>query len=300
MHQAVQLARALKADAVVTLLDEGPLPWPLLQSLNNQVPIIVVGNTEEEIQPAAELGLNTVALRMEQSTVLERLTQALLEGVADELLAPSALVVVAYSGIESGAVDTVSVISLQEHLGRLTARDLRRLETSVPLETLRLVVDLAVDIGREGREAHPIGTLFVVGDTRRVLQYCRPAGFDPVRGYKRSERNLRDPRTREAIKEIAALDGAIIVSADGTVERACQIIQPGPTKITLSKGLGARHVAAASISRATRAVAVAVSQSSGTVRLFQHGEVVLRIEPLRRAMKWVEFEYEPPGGGDGG
>ena len=30
------------------------------------------------------------------------------------------------------------------------------------------------------------------------------------------------------------------------------------------------------------------------VRLFQDGEVVLRIEPMRRAMKWREFDFDPP------
>jgi hypothetical protein len=59
--------------------------------------------------------------------------------------------------------------------------------------------------------------------------------------------------------------------------------------------LGSRHWAAAAISRATKAVAVTVSQSNGTVRIFQNGEVVLRIEPLhRRPMVWKDFEYEPP------
>ncbi len=44
-------------------------------------------------------------------------------------------------------------------------------------------------------------------------------------------------------------------------------------------------------------MAVTVSQSNGTVRIFQNGEVVLRIEPyLRRPMVWKEFEYEPPEG----
>ena len=34
--------------------------------------------------------------------------------------------------------------------------------------------------------------------------------------------------------------------------------------------------------------------STGTVRIFQEGIVVLRIEPLDRAMKWQAFEFEPP------
>ena len=42
-------------------------------------------------------------------------------------------------------------------------------------------------------------------------------------------------------------------------------------------------------------MAVTVSQSNGTVRIFQNGEVMLRIEPIhRRPMVWKDFEYEPP------
>jgi hypothetical protein len=37
-----------------------------------------------------------------------------------------------------------------------------------------------------------------------------------------------------------------------------------------------------------------VSETNGTVRLFINGEVMLRIEPFRRAMKWKDFVYEPP------
>ncbi len=64
--------------------------------------------------------------------------------------------------------------------------------------------------------------------------------------------------------------------------------------ITLSKGLGSRHWAGAAISQKTKAIAVVVSQSSGSVRLFQNGELVLRIEPMDQAVKWKEFNYEPP------
>ena len=124
---------------------------------------------------------------------------------------------------------------------------------------------------------------------------ARPVGFDPVKGYGRKERNLGDARVREGMKEIAQLDGAFIVSADGTVEAACRYVDSSAATITLSKGLGARHWAAAAISRATKAVAVTVSESNGTVRIFQNGEIVLRIEPHhRRPMIWREFDLQPP------
>ncbi len=293
---AVQLSQVVEADALLVVLD-GPTDWVKLKEKSAGMKILVAADLEDELEGAKESGLETVVVNMPTAPVFEKLTQALLESVADEILVPGAEVVAVYSGFEAGKIDSISYIRLDEHLGRLTARDLRALETSVPLDTLKTVVALAVDIGREGREGKPVGTLFVVGDTRQVTKYCYPAGFDPIRGYNRSERKLQDARTREAVKEIAQLDGAIIVAADGTVERACQIMDAPHANLTLSKGLGSRHWAAAAISRVTKAITVVVSESNGTVRLFQNGEVMLRIEPFRRPMKWKDFGYEPPTAG---
>lgn len=291
---AIRLAETAEADAVLLLL-EGPADWPRLKKLAAEQKVLVAADTPEQLDGAREAGLEPVALNMTESPVYDRLTQALLEAVADDLLKPGARVVSIYSAFDAEVMDSVSVINLGEHLDRLTGRDLRQLETRVPLDTLKVVVDLAVEIGREGREGKPVGTMFVVGDTRKVLARSHSVGFDPVRGYGRKDRNLMDARVREGIKEIAQMDGAIIVSSDGTVEAACRYVDSSAANVTLSKGLGARHWAAAAISRATKAVAVTVSESNGTVRIFQNGEVMLRIEPLhRRPMVWKDFEYQPP------
>jgi DNA integrity scanning protein DisA with diadenylate cyclase activity len=256
--------------------------------------VLLASDKDEDLADAADNGIKTIRLPRADGPVYEQLTQALLEAVADDLLAPGADVVAIYSGFEADALDSVSVIHLDEHLRRLTSRDLRELETSVPLDTLKSVVDLAVDIGREGREGKRVGTMFVVGNPRKVMACCHSIGFDPVKGYQRKERLLSDPRVREGIKEIAQMDGAFVVSPDGVVQAAAQYIDASAAGITLSKGLGARHWAAASISKTTDAVAVTVSESSGTVRIFHDGEVVLRIEPFHRPMKWKDFEVEPP------
>ncbi len=293
LELATRLAQTVEADALMVVLD-GPTDWQKLKERASRIKLLVSADQADKLAGAREAGLDTVIVNLPDAPVFEMLTLALLEAVADDILMPGAAVIAVYSGFEANKIDSVSYIELDEHLGRLTARDLRQLETNVPLGTLKTVVDLAVDIGREGREGKPVGTLFVVGDTRKVLNYCHPAGFDPVRGHKRDERDLHDPRAREAVKEIAQLDGALIVTSDATVERACQIVDAPHANLTLSKGLGARHWAAAAISRATDAIAVVVSETNGTVRLFMNGEVMLRIEPFRRAMKWKDFDYEPP------
>src|SRR5262249_47055831 len=220
-----------------------------------------------------------------------------LEAIRSDRLRQGADVVALYNGIgveedAPGPIDSLSVLHLGEHLERLTAQNLRSLDTQVPLETLRAVVDLATEIGREGREGHPLGTMFVAGDTRKVLAMSRPMNFNPFRGYSNAERDVRDRNVREQIKDIAQLEGAILIRRDGVAVAACRRIEAPDTNYTLSMGLGTRHAAAAAISKSTKGLAVAVSQSSGSVRLFQNGEVVLHIEPLARPMTWGRLHME--------
>jgi len=289
---AVRLADAVGVDAILLLIDE-PVDWQKLKDNGRGQKIVLATDTESAIDGAEAAGLPVVLLSDTAGTsVQEKLSQALLNAVADEFLASGARVAALYGAFEPDTIDSISLVDLGDHLGRLTVRDLRQLETRVPLDTLQTVINLALDIGREGREGKPVGTLFVVGDMSKVRKMSRSASFDPVKGYSRRERNLKSQRVREGIKEIAQMDGAILVAPDGTVEAAAQYLDASAADVTLSKGLGARHWAAAAISRATKAIAVAVSESSGTVRVFQDGEVVLRVEPFRRPMKWRDLEYE--------
>jgi DNA integrity scanning protein DisA with diadenylate cyclase activity len=301
LETARRLVRELPADAVL-LLTETDLDWDaVLEHLPGSRLLVAAQDGALTTRLKEQSGLTVLDIDPGPTPTQERMSLALLEAVAREKLQTGAHVVVLYNGIETAPdepeqIDSLSVIHLGEHLERLTAQDLRKLDTHVPLETLRAVVDLATEIGREGREGRPIGTMFVVGDTRKVLSMCQPQNYNPFRGYSAAERDVRDRKVREQIKEIAKLDGAIIIRRDGVAVAACMYIDASSEGITLSKGLGSRHWAAASVSKQTRAVAVAVSQSSGTVRLFQNGVVVLHIEPLARPVIWRQFQLETQDG----
>ncbi len=295
LESAGAMAIQTGADAMLVLLD-GSTDWEKLrQAVPSEVEqVIVATDLEQDLDGVEAEGLLPLPLNKEKSPLLERLQHALLEAVADGYLKSNGNVIAVYSGFEHQKIDSISHIRLDDRLRRLTSRDLQRLESSVPLKSLKTVIDLASQIGRDGREGKKVGTIFVVGDTRRVLQHCKDSGFDPLKGYKRENRNLFDAKVREDLKEIAQMDGAFVVSADGIIEKSRQIIEVAHADLTLSKGLGARHWAGAAISQITKAIGIVVSQSTGTVRLFQNGDTVLRIEPMDQAVAWQEFNYEPP------
>lgn len=293
VKHARQLAKELEAKGVLILVDR-PYDFPEIKKLLRGVTLFVAAHEAKVIEAATEDEIQFIKLEHEPQTRVTQLSQALLEGIANEQVQSGDSIVALYPSFDRHEPDTVSVIKLGDQLTKLRSSDLRRLETQVPLETLRKVVEIASDIGIEGREGKSVGTLFVVGHHRKVMQMSSEAVHDPFRGYSKEERSLRNPRVVESIKEIAQLDGAFVVSADGHVQAAARMLQAPSGELTLSKGLGARHWAAAQISKATNAVAIAVSESTGTVRIFLNGRVVLRIEPVSgRSMKWHEVETEP-------
>ncbi|RIK40445.1 MAG: hypothetical protein DCC55_15075 [Chloroflexi bacterium] len=151
-------------------------------------------------------------------------------------------------------------------------------ENGVNSQTLERVILLATEIAREGREGRKIGTMFVVGDTEETLKRSRCLILDPLWNHPDDLKRIDDPNMRETVKELAQLDGAFIVSNKGIVVSACRYIDASSEGVNLPLGLGSRHMAAASITKDTNAVAVVVSETS-TIRVFDEGEIVSEVIP---------------------
>jgi diadenylate cyclase len=140
------------------------------------------------------------------------------------------------------------------------------------------LIELAVEIAREGREGRRIGTLFTLGDEQTVLAKSRSLILDPLTGHPESSRHVSNQNLRGTIKELAQLDGGFVVSGTGIFLSACRYLDAVASEVDVPLGLGSRHIAAANMSAVTNAVGIVVSESS-VVRLFCHGKLVGEIIP---------------------
>lgn len=161
--------------------------------------------------------------------------------------------------------------------------------TEYDSEVLESLIELAVEIAREGREGRRIGTLFTLGDEEAVLSKSRSLILNPLEGHPESVRHITDPSLRGTVKELAQLDGAFVVSTTGVVIAACRYLDAAASPIEVPLGLGSRHIAAAHISAATRAIGIVVSESA-IVRLFCHGAMIGEIIPELWIMKRYDFQ----------
>ncbi|MCS4540836.1 MAG: diadenylate cyclase [Euryarchaeota archaeon] len=144
-------------------------------------------------------------------------------------------------------------------------------------EVLSTIFELAIEIGREGREGKPVGTAFVIGDSEKVLKNSYQLILNPFEG--RTE-YITDQMVRGTVKELSQLDGVFVLTRDGMVKAAGRYLDVDAASVKIPKGFGGRHAAAAAITKETGALAVTVSKSGGMIRVFKDGEIIMEIDPI--------------------
>jgi DNA integrity scanning protein DisA with diadenylate cyclase activity len=211
----------------------------------------------------------------------EKLKIALVSGIARGIYKEGDVVVSLLSGKPASLPDSILVVTVGEEqddgsFGFLQAE-------GVSAGVMDALIDLAVSIGVEGWEGRPVGALFVIGDSSTVMEKSRQLTLNPFQGYSEDEKNIMNPDVRHALHAFAVLDGAFVVREDGVVVAAGRYLNfDEDQEVDVPLGLGARHMAAAGISRDTEAIAIVVSQTSGSVRVFRHGKAALELAPRMR------------------
>jgi diadenylate cyclase len=211
----------------------------------------------------------------------EKLKIALVSGIARGIYKEGDVVVGLLSRKPASMPDSILVVTVGQDedegaFGFLQAE-------GVSAGVMDALIDLAVSIGVEGWEGRPVGALFVVGDSNTVMEKSRQLTLNPFQGYSEDEKNIMNPDVRHALHAFAVLDGAFIVREDGVVIAAGRYLNFDDEKeVDIPLGLGARHMAAAGISRDTEAIAIVVSQTSGSVRVFRRGKAALELAPRMR------------------
>lgn len=243
--------------------------------------LIHVGLAEEDVRRFQELGLPVVRVPPVLLTRIGQVRLAMVLAVSRGLLRQGDRVV-ALAGPPGNprSADMIVVLEVDTEFERFL--DPASGNASRP-EVLARLLELALELGSEGREGKPVGTLFVVGDHERVLPLTRQLILNPFHGYPEARRNVLDHDLEETIKELATIDGAFVIRGDGVVLSGGTYVKTSALPDEgVPSGLGARHQAAAGISLVTDCVTIAVSESTGTVTVFRRGKIITEIEKPQR------------------
>ena len=178
----------------------------------------------------------------------------------------------------SGGTDTISLIEVNNYSPILKFYQFTNSIKKIEGLVINEILDIAMELAVEGREGKPVGTIFVIGDTEKVLKMSSQLILNPFEGHNAI---IFDKKVKGTIKELSTIDGAFIITEKGEVKSAGRYIECISGNLNVPLGLGARHYAAAAISKYTDAIAITVSESGGIVRVFKDGEILVEINPNR-------------------
>jgi len=282
LNHVGEMAEEAGASAVFVYLDA--LSDPQIkppESIGDKV--IYVTRTAQEQKEQNRIGKRCLRVPNVPLTRMGQVKVAVFLALSRNMIHPGDIVVSLTGIAESGTLDTIMITDVgREYEVYSASEDGHDLPADVSPEVVERVLDLATELGNEGREGKPVGAIFVIGDSKRVMELSHQLILNPFRGYSEEQRNILDENLEETVKEFSTIDGAFIIRSDGVIETCGAFLETTKQKdLELPRGLGARHYAAAAITAATDAVAITVSESTGTVTIFRHGKPITEIEKPR-------------------
>lgn len=278
LKSGIEIAKSYKADLFflfIDALDEKNIP----ESLPKGCELILVtrnqNNELKEFQSKAKSIIDIPNIDLGRVGLI-KLTIAL--ALSQNLIQSDDKIVFLSGNSGQEVLDTLLLIEIGNESEVITAKNISGISDSVKPEVFEHILSLAVELASKGREGKPIGTIFVVGDQDRVMQLSKQMIINPFRGYDEEERNILNPQLKETIREFSAIDGAFIIGDDGTVITAGRYLGAAHDEDNIPRGLGSRHIAAAGITALTNAIAIVISESTGDVRIFKNGKILMEIE----------------------
>ncbi|MGL5097455.1 MAG: diadenylate cyclase, partial [Planctomycetia bacterium] len=159
-------------------------------------------------------------------TRLALIKVAVLVGVAEKKIERGDLAVCLSGEGQSERLDMIVAIKVGDEPEFFVSDDSHPLPHDVQPGVFERVLSIASELAIEGREHRPVGALFIVGDSDRVLENSRQLILNPFQGYPEVDRNLLSDGLDETIKEFAAIDGAFVIRGDGVVLAAGRYLMP--------------------------------------------------------------------------
>ncbi|MBI2145556.1 DNA integrity scanning protein DisA nucleotide-binding domain protein [Candidatus Woesearchaeota archaeon] len=156
---------------------------------------------------------------------------------------------------------------------------IHNLTEKISSDVLEAILNIAVELVSEGREGRKIGTAFIIGDAGEMSKYSRQLIINPFQNYPAELKQITDPDLKETIKGFSQLDGAFFIDSNGTVLSAGTHINIDLGNVQLDglEGFGTRHRYSAAMSKLTNSIAIVISESGGTVRVFKDGRIVMKL-----------------------
>jgi diadenylate cyclase len=285
LEGALSIAKNCNVNILVLFIDGLNQNCELDQlNFNGPLEIILVARTNKNFKLAKTYTKKVVQIPEVQLSRMGQIKMSVMLALSKHYLEANDQFVY-LTGLANGHLDTLMLMEVGKEYEIFQSVDEPPLTERIKRAVFERVLSLALELAAEGREGKPIGAIFVIGDAKEVTENCRQNIINPFKGYTEKECNILSETMSETIKEFSSIDGAFIIKGNGAIISAGTYLLPKIVTEDLPQGLGARHVASAAITAATHSIAITISESTGSVRIWRQGRLITEIEKAPPATK---------------
>jgi diadenylate cyclase len=276
----VRIAQAAPADVIICATETGALAIQI-HSLSQQIRVIAATTNAETYDTLTEKGLETVRLPIRAIDRHNQVRHMLSVTLRSQRISVGdlALCALGRNVYRKEKGDLVVLGDVEAGIEYLAVSDLLKLTDGIRPSVLEVAINVACKIGQISRSGKNIGTIIMLGDSVEVLKGSKQLIPNPFQGHEDADRRLTDSDTQNALVELSKLDGAFVLRGDGFIQTAGAFLATFDVEVKIPPGFGARHLAAAAVTKRTAATAIVVSATDGFVRAFSGGAMVLQLDP---------------------
>jgi len=275
----VSVAKATQVDGIICITETGLLAQHLYR-LSDDFRVIATTTNSKTYDTLTKAGLEVIHLPLHTADKYTQIRHAISVVLQSSSISIGDLVICAIGhDVYQEGGNLVVLTEMEAGIEKLAVSDLLKLTDGIRPILLEVAVAVACKIGRAARRGTRLGAIFMLGDSLKVLEGSKQLIPNPFQGHDDTRRRLTNPEIHHAVLELSKLDGAFVIRGDGFIQTAGTFLASIDIEIELPPGLGARHFAAAAVTKRTAATAVVVSATDGDVRAFSGGKMVLQMDP---------------------
>jgi DNA integrity scanning protein DisA with diadenylate cyclase activity len=238
------VANVAQADAIICATETGVFA-KLLHGMSGQIRVIGATTKRDTYDVLTQAGLESILLPLRAIDKYSQVRHVVSVALKSATVSVGNLIVCALGrDVYQEEGDLVVLTDVEHSVEHLSITDFLKLTDAIQPKVLEIAISIACKIGRAARRGKRLGAISI----------------------------------HDAIVELSKLDGAFVIRGDGLIQTAGTFLTSPKVKIVLPAGLGARHFAAAAVTKRTTSTAVVVSATDGNVRVFSGGAKVLHID----------------------
>ena len=183
IEYAIKIAHDLEADSLLVCVDVTKDIAAIPEELKKTIGLIIVTNKGQKLPAVVTKYAKRLDVPNVKLTRMGKIKIAIAKGIVLGYFKRGDKIICLSGVPKFGYTDSIFFIDVGKEFELLTSDFINDVIEAVQPEVFNAALNIACELAAKGRENRKIGTMFVLGDEKKVMQLSRQMIINPFSGY---------------------------------------------------------------------------------------------------------------------